>query len=59
MDLSVRSVSGRGRATVAALLKYDRFIGFQQLVIVSWHSGAAGMVPDPQGGSAKKGEPSQ
>ena len=29
------------------------------MVIVAFYSGAAGTVPDPQGGSAEEGEPSR
>ena len=39
--------------------EYALLIVIQQYGNVSLYSGAAGMVPDPQGGSAEEGEPSQ
>ena len=59
MYLSVRSCLVGYRRRWPLGCEYDRLILFQRLVIVSWHSGAAGMMPDPQGGSAEKGKPSQ
>ena len=60
MDLSVRSIFWM-RYGQPLLLFWDTFARLYSggMVIVAFYSGAAGMVPDPQGGSAEEGEPSQ